>query len=412
MIEIHSDVREKGKSSKKFSRRNFLRLAGVVALGAAANYIKDETKDIWEPKVVDLGIEILENPATIESILVASAGSLEELALRDNRAEGAPRIEANPSYRPMAVIIGEVLDQRRKEGKPITYQRVLGYEDLPFYLDKVRKAAHDPKNRDRAPIETGQIPADLYFLGYMPGTLTNIMYQNGFFPKSVQRIWDMSSTSFFSSRSLAGIESGFLDKIIKKFGVNWQTYRKEEIEGVLTIYLQEMKQHVEMLVKQTGKPVSAGTIFSYGMDGNTGSINKSLFDTMSFLKYMARSDISLTNLNEKWFKENILDEYRIVGGYSRLPVHKTYPYRGALSGWSELAGPEVDKDLHLLNQMGIYHSWNFALILTAVPATMAQIGVAWRQKETFSAQGSVKTAAIFRAALEANKLESLFQGYP
>lgn len=403
---------EPSGSPKKFTRREALKIFTITLVAAAGlKRFSDATADIWQPKIVEIGIDSLENPAVIESVLASSASSLEVLALRDRRAEGAPEIEMNPSYKSMAQIIGEVLNQRRTDGKPITYQRVPDYEELPYYLDKVREAAHNPKNRDRSPIKTGQIPANLYFLGYMPGTLTHVMYQKGFFPERVQRIWDMSSTSFFSLRSLAGIESGFLDQIIKKLDVNWQTHQNEEVDKVVKTYLLEIKQHVEKLVDQTENPVSAGKIFSYCMDSNNGSINKSLFDTMSFLKYMARSDISLNNPDEDWFKKNILDEYGRVGGYSKLPTHKTYPYRGVLSKFPGLADLEVDKDLHLLNQIGIYHSWNLAFIRTAVPTTMAQIGVAWRQKETFSAQGSVKTAAIFRAALEANKLDSLFMTY-
>lgn len=412
MFNLESDSKTDDQKVKKINPVDFLKLASAtIVSGVFLNYLKTATADIWQPEIIDLGIEILEKPQTIKLALVGSIKFLEESALQDKRAEGAPIIETNPLYKPMIEIIGDVLDKRRKLGKPITYQRVSDFEKLSYYMDKVKLASHDSKNRDRSAIESGQIPAKSYVLGYMPGTLTNIMYQKDFFPENVQRIWDMSSTSFFDLHSLAGIESGFLDQLIEKFGENWQTHENQEIKVVLNAYFQEIKLHIEKLVEQRGGPVSAGEIFSYCMDKNNGNINKSLFDTMNCLKNWARDDISLNNPNENWFKKNILDEYGKVGNYSKLPTHQIYPYNGVLSKLPGLADPDIDEDLHLLNQIGRYHSWNLAFILTAVPATMAQIGVAWRQEKTFSAQGSVKTAVIFRTALEANKLESLFMEY-
>ena len=99
---------------KKISRRDFLKLAGVSGAALALKPILDATADTWQPKVVDLGISALENAAVIESALLDSASSLETLALQDHRAEGAPQIEANPSYKSMTEIIGEVLDKRRE----------------------------------------------------------------------------------------------------------------------------------------------------------------------------------------------------------------------------------------------------------------------------------------------------------
>ena len=435
-------IQTRRRSPQKLSRREFLKLAGVAGTALAFKPVIDATADIWQPKVVDLGIEVLKNPAAVESILGSSASSLETLALRDRRAEGAPEITTNPSYRSMTEIIGEVLDRRHSEGKPVSYQRVAGYEDLPYYLDKLQKVAHDPANRDRVLTESGEVSASSYVLGYIPGAFENTtIYSENFFPEDVKSVFEMSHGNPQFSFELIQNESGFLDRTIETLGekslillelnkrdileyleqayVYWHTHGNE-IDKIIRTYLQDIKQHIEKLVTQTEAPVSAGEIFSYCLSRNNGSITKSLMDTTLFLKYMARSDTTMdtffevktqpekARVNEDWFKRNIKDEYGKVGSYSELP-HETYPYGGLLSAKPEVADLEVDKDLHLLNQIGKpYHAWNLVVNLTAVPPTIAQIGVAWRQLETFKSQGPIKTAADFRAALELNKLDSLF----
>lgn len=444
MTETHLDVQTEGRSPKKFSRRDFLKLAGLGMGALSLSIIKDAidvtkrlstlksligaTADLWQPAVVDLGIDSLENPAVIESVLGNSAGSLEALVLRDHRAEGAPKIETNPSYKPMTKIIGEVLDKRRSEGKPVTYQRINGYEGLPYYQNKLRKEAGDPANRE---IHPGGSDSRYYILGYNPNIIFNLMMASNFLPDRAHDVWMMSGAVFEYSLDLIENGTGFLDRTIEildeEARINnwslkndyWQTHQNE-INQIVKTYLQDIKQHVEKLVIQTGAPISAGEIFSYCMDRNGESINKSLMDTTIFLKYMARNDTTLLTFNgirddpekaranEDWFKANIKDEYGKVGNYSKLP-HETYPYHGLLSAKPGAADLEVDKDLHLLNQIGKpYHAWNIATLLTALPPAMAQIGVAWEQYTYFKEHGPAKTASDFRVALELNKLDSLF----
>lgn len=424
--------------SRKFSRREFLKMAGTAGAALAlGRRVADQTSDIWQPKVVELGIDSLENPAVMESILGNSAGFLETLALHDHRVEGAPKIEENPSYKPMAEIIGEVLDLRRSEGKPITYQRIDGYESLPYYQDKLRKVAGNPTNRDKSPDGSD---SRYYILGYNPNILVNLMQGGGLLPKNVSEFQQISANNFGYFLDLVVNGSGFLDRTIEILGeearINWrleqfttkgmdylQTHQNE-INQIVKTYLQDIKQHVEKFVIQTGAPISAGEIFSYCMERNGGSINKSLMDTMIFLKDMARSDVSLNafteltdyqeNLkkNEDWFKANIKDEYGKIGNYSKLP-HETYPYHGLLSVKPRVANLKVDKDLHLLNQIGKpYHAWNIVVLLSAVPSTITQIGIAQEQYTYFKEHGPAKIASDFRVALELRKLDSLFMMYP
>lgn len=413
---------------KKISRRKFLELAGIGGAALVLKPLLDATADIWQPKVVELGIDALENPAVLESVLGNSAVSLEALALSDYRVEGAPKIEINSSYKPMVEIIGEVLDKRRSEGKPITYQRVTGYESLPYYLDKLQKVASDPANRK---ISQGG-SNNGYVLGYNPNILFKLMYGTDFLPERVHEIWQMSGSFLNSSLDLIVKGSGFLDQTIKSLGegseslldeysqrTNYWQEHQGEIDQIARTCLQNTRQHVETIVIQTGTPISAGEIFSYRMDTNNGSVNKSIMDTTIFLKYMARNDITLLTLNgirdnpekaranEDWFKENIKDEYGKVGNYSQLP-HQTYPYHGLLSVKPGVADLEVDKDLHLLNQIGRYHPWNIATLLTALPPAIAQIGVMWEQYTHFIEHGPAKTASDFRGSLELGKLDSLF----
>lgn len=172
--------------------------------------------DIWQPKVVELGIDALENSAVMESVLNNSASSLETLALHDRRADGAPKIEINPSYRPMAKIIGEALDKRRHQGKPITYQRIAGYEGLSYYLDKLRKVVSDPASRKTYQDESN----NGFVLGYNPNVLFKLMYGTNFLPKSVSEIWQMSGNFLNSSLDLIVKGSGFLDQTIKSLGTD------------------------------------------------------------------------------------------------------------------------------------------------------------------------------------------------
>lgn len=416
---------------KKLSRRDFLKLAGRAGAVLALKPLLDATADIWQPKVVELGIDALENPAVLESVLGNSAGSLEALALSDHRAEGAPNIEMNPSYRSMIQIIGDVLDQRRSEGKPITYQRIDGYESLPYYQDKLRKIAGNPENRETPQGESN----DGDILGYNPNLLFKFAYGRDSLPENIYEFWQMSAKSFDYSLDLIVNGSGFLDRTIEALGeearINWslEKYTAKgmdywrthgiEINQIVKTYLQDIKQHVERLVTQTRTPISAGEIFSYCMGRDGGYINKSLMDTMIFLKDVARSDISLNSFgiitdrpenmkeNEKWFQVNIKDEYGRVGNYSQLP-HQTYPYHGLLSVKPGVADLEVDKDLHLLNQIGRYHAWNIAALLYAFPPAIAQIGVMWEQYEFFKEHGPVKIASDCRVSLELPKLDALF----
>lgn len=428
-------------SSKKFSRKEFLKLVGLVGAGIVLKPIIDATTDVWQPKIVELGLDVLENPAAMEIIIDSSANSLEELALRDRRAEGSPPIEKNPSYKSLTDIIGEVLDRRRNEGKPITYHRVTGYEKLPYYLDKVRSAAHDPYYRDRSLIESGEVSASSYILGYKPAIVERLLENSDFFPQSVRELYDVSNHILEGSINLAKSGGGFSDRMIEALGEesrillegdysihkndqqkNYLRSHIDQLDQAMRAYLKDIIQHTESLVKQQGSPISSGEIFSYCLDRNMGSIDKSLRDTMVFLKYMCRCDTTLRTFysiesdleakpNKEWFKQNVLDEYGKIGSYTQLP-HDTYSYNGLLSTIPGFADTNIDKDLHLLNQIGKpYHSWNIAMLIIAIPPVMAQVGVALRQFKTFEEQGLVKTAADFRVALQLNKLDALFMQY-
>lgn len=434
-------------TSSKISRRDFLKLAGTtvgtVATGFGLGRLAGAAKEIWQPKVVDLGVEALKNPKGVEITLATSATFLEELALTDRRDPAAPKIEKNLNYCSITTIIGEVLEKRYKEGKPISYQKVSDYQGIPYYLDKLRIAAHDPKNRDTSLIKTGELSSSSYILGYKPDTLSYTIQEKEFFPKKVRTMFYMSDLGLNMSYDFMERDTGFWkrakDILGEESAVLWgidswddEEFRKaigyyrahsEEIDRTVRNYLTDIKGHIERIVTEKHGPVSAGEIFAYCLDRNNGDVGESLADTTLFLKYMARNDTTFSVLdevkldpekskeNEEWFRKNILDEYGRVGSYSNLP-HKTYPYKGILSRYANLAYSEVDKDFHLLNQIGKpYHVWNIVMVDTAVPPMIVQLGVAYRQGITFSQQGPIKTAADFRAALELNKLEALSQRY-
>lgn len=404
--------------------------------------LEEKTKNIWQPKVVELGLDVLRNPKTIEHLLDSSANLMEKVALRDRRAEGSPRVGENQSYKPITGIIQHELQKREKQGKPIVFRRVANYQGLNYYLDKFNKIVNDPSNRDRTFIETGETPASAYFLGYIPGTFENAItfHENGLFPPDVLQVWEASHDVFGSSCNLLVPGSGFADRTVRDLGresevlvaqytkrgnefYDYWTPNQELVNESVRKQLLEARKHIAEKVSENNGPVSAGVIFGYFIDQNEGDISKSLIDTAIFLKFMARQDTSFrtfdyvgydpeaTSANENWYKLNILDEYGRVGNYAVLP-HETYPYAGILSYSEELTDREVDKDLHLLNQIGKpYHAWFIAFMLIVVPPEIAQVGVAWRQQETFSRQGCIKTSADFRIALDLPNLLVLLNQY-
>lgn len=433
MGDVSSDIEVGENRGRSVSRRDFLKYSIPALLGAAWGAQK-LTKDIWQPGVVHLGIDALRNPETIETTLQTSASLLEKLALKDGRAESAPVVKLNPFYRPISEIVGEVINAREKAGKPVKFQRVGGYKNYDYYLDKLQESIDDPKNRDRGFIETGELNEKDYLLGYLPGTFTNFYdLEHPIFPSEVSSIWEASNRVFDVSRELLVPGSGIANYVIKQLGPesrellefvggNYWTYHKEEVDTVVRSYLLSVKTHIEAQAAKEGA-VSAGVIFGWFLDKNAGDIGSSLLDTMIFLKFMARQDTTietfdevkldpeLSKANEEWFKKNILDEYGKVGNYHELP-HETFSYKGLLSWSTKLADREVDKDLHLINQIGKpYHAWNIALMPMVVPPSIAQAGVAWRQYDTFPAQGSVKTAADFEAALELDQLQKTLLKY-
>ncbi|MEK7526417.1 MAG: hypothetical protein AAB546_02980 [Patescibacteria group bacterium] len=409
-------------ASKTVSRRGFLNVLfkgglGLTALGGLAHL----SKDIWQPEVVNLGIETLRNPKTIETALSQSASLLETIATKDERAPGAPAISRNPSYRPMGEIISEAIDNYQKKGNRVTFKHVDGYKDTDYYIDRMQEIASDNRNPELGKYDTQSEVVIKKLLGIDPKAFSRAVINDpNFFPPGVSEIWNSSIYYFSSTTEIIIPGSGFEERINEESQIDNGISTEEVILG----YIQDIRKHVELLVTNGGQPISAGEIFEYCLNRDEGSIDMSLRDTMIFLKYMARNDISLTSLdpttflslgksqeNEDWFKENILDEYGKVGNYQTLP-HETYPYNGLLSKYESVANTSVDKDLHLLNQIGKpYHAWNLALLTVAMPPPIAQMGLAWHAGLLFSEHGPVKIAADFRAALELKDISAKFVQY-
>jgi len=264
----------------RFTRRDFLHLLAVGGLGAAYGAAR-ATRDIWQPGIVHLGIDALRNPETIERTLLASTTVLERIAINDHRAEGAPEVTKNTSYRPLSEIVGEVIDTKKKSGKPVKFQRIHGYEEANYYIDRVRESIDDPENRRRDFIETGEISEKSYVLGYLPGTFTSSVMglTHPIFPEAAVPIWESSQNTFNFSVDLVVPGSGIAKYVIDALGEEskilitdkyseWWKYHVDEIDNAVKNYLVGIRTYVENEVAVNGKPVSAGVIFDYCLDEN------------------------------------------------------------------------------------------------------------------------------------------------
>ncbi len=413
------ETKKPQSATKQVSRRSFLDFLwkgglAVAFLGGGSAHL---TKDIWQPEVVRLGIESLRNPKTIETALSQSARLLETIAKNDERAPGAPPVTKNPSYRSIAQIISEAIGNYQKKGSRPTFKRVAGYCDVNYYIDKMQDIASEGRKQGVDPYDKQLEVISQKLLGIDPGTFGRAVINTNFFPPGVKDIWDNTISWSRSAQDIPIPGSGFQQRVDEASQAGSST--EDAIRG----YIEDIKKHVESLVTTNGLPTSASAILEYCLERNEGSIDMSLLDTMIFLKYMSRNDVSLDTFDnvvsnptlaqdsEDWFRTHILDEYGQVGNYQTLP-HKTFPYNGLLSKFEGFADTKVDKDLHSLNQIGKpYHAWNIALLIIAVPPSIAQMGVAWRTGAVFSEQGPVKVASDFRAALELENISSKFDQY-
>lgn len=344
------------------SRRQFLKLAGV-ALGATL-------------------------PEGLERLIVWGAGKgltspgvSDELVLKTLQLSEKASNSENPNFRPITEIINEAVDNYlTKKRNKVSYARGPSYRDKYYYADATQQIA----NSSLLPT----LPSDF---------IHQLTHQ---FPSEAFFAYVSSDTPFGQFANLitsgSGFEARFKASHSQLFGEDGRIKDYDNyfpsVDKTIKAEIQDTREYVENMRKDSNKPVSASMVLEYFLEKNNGNLAQSVFDTALFLKFMARNNpetgSGTSEFNETWIKENIQDEYQ---GPS---------YSNPSEGES------------LINLVGKpYHSWNLVSLLQFFPVELIQAGGVYRQAITFKDQGLGKTRSDLQTLSNLRKIEELLMTF-
>lgn len=357
--------RTKDILNKKSSRRTFLRRARNVVV------------------VAPVLTKLLEQ-AVYEGIRagLTTPGATDTLVKATNKiSEAAPNSE-NQQFRPLKEIINEGVNNfEERTGKKVYYKRSKDYKDKDYYsslIDKIGKSSILPK-----------LPKDIIeqFKSDLPYEAYQVYLSSEYRITSFENIFAQGSGFYerFKAHHPGLIRE---DNYVQSYGKLFEAMRHEgndEIEKIV--------QFVEQTRAKVNKPISASYILSYILEQNHGDLGRSIFDTSVFLKFMSRNNpetgaINNDTYNEKWYQENILDEYQ---------------------GPSYNSPPAGETSVNLIGKP--YHSWNLIALNQFFPVELIQVAGIHRQLASFHEQGLGKSRSDLQTLQDMREIEKELLSY-
>lgn len=400
-----------GTQSRSFSRRDFLKVAGV---GTGAVVVGGAILDIEAGNIVkETFVDILEDPQKTNAFLEATNYALLSRA-REDAKEYNINLTPNPERTPMLDIIRTGVELY---GKPVY---------SPYDMENV---ASSEKQSDILlagirGLDTSDITGHA-MLKYILNPTSNDpdIYKVGNFMNS-SRDDLMSLGAGSGSREMSAANQG----ILTYFGITIdfpnsgivkralsQSPDTSDIKAVGKLIRDEVIvpfEAIRHVSEKRASRISTAHLLSHYLGRSNGNLREAMLDTEIALRIWGRSDwetgnsmIAYEPREQKEICDRfsyLLDQYSILGrnfGADAAKVINSYDCK--------------NKDLSVINRIGIYHPWAIIDKLFSDSQKTIKIQIIGGMLSlAYVDQGNLKVVIDFNALLELSKIDAYLRSFP